>query len=176
MRSREDIRLDLAAGVLRTFGGLRFRAYGGSMLPAICPGDVLIAGRESMSEIRRGHVVLFRRDGRFFAHRVVRIGIAHQEDRGNRRGLITKGDALAGEDAVVSEEEFLGRVSAVLRNRSTLELPLQPCLGERLLAWAFQRSDFLAGSFLRWRVLCARFVQRSSASVPVDREAATENV
>jgi signal peptidase I len=167
MPSNEDVRLALAAGVLRGFGELRFRAYGGSMIPTIFPGDVLLVGKESMANIRRGHVILFLREGRFCAHRVVRV-----EDRGERCSLITQGDALIAEDPAVSEDEFLGRVSAVIRDRLQFKLPQTPSFGKRLFGWAFQRSDFLASSFLRWHKLRARFTQESNAPVCANRDLA----
>jgi hypothetical protein len=142
------------------------------MIPVICPGDVLLVRKESRADIRRGHVILFRRAGRFFAHRVVHVKVAHRRDRGT---LITRGDALAQEDAEVSDEELLGRVSAILRGRLRFELSPKPRLGERVLGWAFQRSDLLARSFLSWRMLRTRFAQQSNASASANREVATGN-
>jgi len=49
-----------------------------------------------MGEIRRGHVVLFVRDGRFFVHRVV--GKIRREDR---TLLVTRGDRLKENDPPV---------------------------------------------------------------------------
>ncbi len=69
----ETVGCELAVEVLRSFGELRFRANGSSMLPAIWPGDTLHVSREGATEALPGEIVLFERGGRLVAHRVVEV-------------------------------------------------------------------------------------------------------
>jgi len=113
--------LSLASEVLRTSGGLRFAALGGSMVPTIFPKDILIVRRETARSARTGDVVLFSRESRFYAHRLV-----EKTEEGGRLSLVTRGDALAQNDAPVTEDELLGRVEAVVRGRKRIELDGNP--------------------------------------------------
>lgn len=94
-------RIALAGDVLRRFGGLRFRASGGSMLPAIAPGDLLEFRSCSATEVQGNDVVLLHRDHGLVAHRVVAI---------SSTGLVTRGDALSADDAPWDPREVLGRL------------------------------------------------------------------
>jgi hypothetical protein len=154
---REEITLNLASEVLRTSGGLRFAALGGSMVPTIFPKDILIVRRETARSARTGDVVLFFRDSRFCAHRLV-------EKREECEGLtlITRGDALAQNDAPVAEDEFLGCVEAVVRGRKRIELDGSPSRTELLLRWAVRRSSSAVKWLLRWHRLRARLLGRDS--------------
>src|ERR1700730_5169856 len=75
MNQQEQAATALACGragdVVRTFGGVRLRVFGTSMVPAILPGDLISVQRAIMTEISNGEIVLYARDGRMFAHRVV---------------------------------------------------------------------------------------------------------
>ena len=166
---REVLRLELAAEVLRDFGELRFRACGGSMLPAILPGDILLVRREPIGTIRRGHIVLFSRTGRFYAHRVARI-----ENRSAAARLITRGDALTTEDAAVSDEEYLGRVTRLARGGTQIELSATPGPERRVFGWALRHSDFLANSLMRWHSLRMRLARNVEAAAFANREMAGE--
>jgi signal peptidase len=168
-QSREALRLELAAEVLRDFGELRFRACGGSMLPAIFPGDILLVRREPVGGIRRGHIVLSSRAGRFYAHRVARI-----ENRGAAVRLITRGDTLTAEDPDVSEDEYLGRVTRLARGGTHIELSATPSLESRVFGGALRRSDFLTISLMRWHSLRTRLAGKAKSARPVNREMAGE--
>ncbi|MGA8224854.1 MAG: S24/S26 family peptidase [Candidatus Acidiferrales bacterium] len=165
----ESLRLELAAKVLRDFGELRFRASGGSMLPAIFPGDILLVRREPIASIRPGHIVLASRAGLFYAHRVVRI-----QNRGAALRLITRGDALRMDDPAVSEDEYLGRVTELTRGRTHRQTIHEPVLASRVIAWVLRRSDFLAASLLRWHSLRLRFAGKSKLTGSANRELAAE--
>jgi len=148
---REEITLDLASEVLRTSGGLRFAALGGSMVPTIFPKDILIVRRETARSARTGDVVLFFRESRFCAHRLV-----EKTEEGGRLSLVTRGDALAQNDAPVTEDEMLGCVEAVVRGQKRIELGGCPSRSELLLRWAVRRSNGTAKWLLRWHRLRAR--------------------
>jgi hypothetical protein len=98
----------LVAHALQAFGTVRLRALGGSMKPAIHPRDILVVARCGADDLRPRDVVLFARDGRLFAHRLIEVGM-----RGPRRVLLTRGDALWTADAPVDAADLLGRVVAI---------------------------------------------------------------
>jgi signal peptidase I len=93
---------DLIREVIQRFGFARIRVFGGSMLPAIRPGDVLHVRAATAAEIAPGQVVVFERDGRLFAHRVVARTAA---------GLFrTRGDAHWRKDPSICDSQILGVV------------------------------------------------------------------
>jgi signal peptidase I len=123
------------------------------MFPWIRSGDFVFVRRSDFSSASVGQVILYERDQRLFVHRVIR---RLQKESAGRSGsfLITKGDALDGKDAPVSEEEFLGRVTRVHRGKRHIDLEF---LGRILI------GRFLAlvspASFLFYRPL--RILKRS---------------
>jgi hypothetical protein len=76
------------------------------MLPAIHPGDMVTVRRAEMAEAFVGDVVLCKREGRFFAHRMV----ARRE-----HAIVTRGDAVRAHDLPVAAHEFLGIVTCAPR-------------------------------------------------------------
>ncbi len=62
---------ELAGEVVRTFGRVRVRVTGTSMIPAVWPGDVLVVERRAVERIERGEIAVAERDGRLVAHRVI---------------------------------------------------------------------------------------------------------
>lgn len=129
---------ELAAETVRSFGSLRIRATGSSMLPSIRPGDVLQIRRCRPVEAGRGDVVLFIRHSRLFAHRVVaRVGA----------GLVTQGDALAAPDPSVRASELLGKVTHVLRRGKPIRSRSGLTISGRLTAALLRRSA-IAGRLL----------------------------
>jgi hypothetical protein len=140
----------LATEVLRRFGEVRLRVIGSSMLPAVQPGDVLTIRQCVMSAVECGAIVLFTRDGRLFAHRVVARRNTH---------LVTRGDALDGQDPPIRPDQLLGQVVAVTRNGR----PRQPpslTLRSRIAAAVFQRS-----TRARWLLFAAGRVRRCGADL-----------
>lgn len=81
------------------------RVLGGSMAPAILPGDFLDVRKCRFDEATPGTVVAFLREDRIFAHRVSKCFTEN-----GRQFLLTRGDALDHEDAPVSADELLGIV------------------------------------------------------------------
>src|SRR5258708_31630032 len=65
-----SVKCELAGEVLRSSGRLRLRVTGWSMLPTVMPGDTLIVDLVN-GAVSRGDIVLFNRNQRLFAHRVV---------------------------------------------------------------------------------------------------------
>lgn len=135
---------ELAEEVIRKFGSVRLRVQGTSMMPAIRPGDTIEVERTHPREIAPGEIVLYARDGRFFAHRVVRRS---QTAHGTQ--LVTQGDRLQAPDAPITARELLGRVKLI--ERGLRRVPPRARVGtlERALGRILRLSDRATGLYLR---------------------------
>ena len=129
---------ELAAEVLRSSGVLRLQVAGWSMLPTVWPGDTIVIERAGSHEVSRGDIVLFGRDRRLFAHRVVA-----QAD-GSRNEILTRGDAMPQADSPVSGQELLGKVSCIVRQGKCIQPNRTLRLPERALAALVRNSDIAA--------------------------------
>jgi len=132
-QTTNTIGCDLAAEVAGRFGRARIRAFGASMVPAILPGDVVTVERATIGEVAPGEIVLFARQGRLVAHRVVR------KVRNQGEYLITRGDRMHQEDSRISEAELIGRVTELQRGNSSIAMCPEISLAQRML-----------GGVLRW--------------------------
>jgi signal peptidase len=121
--------IELAAASLRASGSLTMRVWGSSMLPAIQPGDIVAVRRAEMAEACIGDVILCKRNGRFFAHRMV----ARHGD-----AVVTRGDAVRAEDPPVQAHEVLGIVTCAPRTRR-----------DRIAATLFRHSRIAARLYMR---------------------------
>jgi signal peptidase I len=130
------LKCELASEVLRSSGKLRLRVTGWSMLPSVWPGDTLLIERMSVDQVSEGDIVLFGRDQRLVAHRVVTKG---PQDP----GIVTRGDSMAAPDPPLSGGDLLGRVSFILRNGKCIEPGRSLRFPERAVA-ALARSSNLA--------------------------------
>ncbi len=101
----------LLADTLHGRGGLRrvvrLRAHGESMLPALWPGDVVEIESCSLEDVRPGEIVLARRDGRLFLHRLVRHRFVAPA---TLDGFLLHGDSVPGPDPLYPPEALLGRL------------------------------------------------------------------
>jgi len=140
--ARETLGCELAAEVLRSSGRLRLRATGASMLPAVWPGDIMSVRSHDAAEALPGDIVLFGREGRLVAHRVVERTLCQ-----DRIQWVTRGDSVGSNDAPVSSHQLLGRVTAIERGRRRLT-PHQS-LASRLASWILSRSDLATRLLLR---------------------------
>lgn len=138
------VKCELAIDVLRSSGELRLQVEGWSMLPSIWPGDVLVVKRVDFSKVAEGEIVLFRRNRRLFAHRVV---------RSEASDIVTRGDSMAAPDSPVEEDEILGRVISIMRDGKPLRPRTSLRIRERVIAGAVQRSEFAARLLVRAREL-----------------------
>jgi signal peptidase I len=103
------LKCELAAHVLLSYGNLRLKVTGWSMLPSIWPGDVLVIDRVERTQISDGDIVLCRRDRRLIVHRVTNLSLLETSF------LVTRGDAMPAPDLPVFERDLLGRVSRIAR-------------------------------------------------------------
>jgi len=92
----------LVADALRLSGRLRLQVHGESMLPALWPGDVVEIASCSLEDVRPGQIVLARRDGRLFLHRLVSTR--------KPQGFLLRGDSMPGSDPQFPAEALLGRL------------------------------------------------------------------
>lgn len=125
--SAHSAKCELAAEVLRSWGKLRLRVNGRSMLPSIRPGDMLLIEAVNYDEVGNGEVVLFLREKRLFAHRAVGRNPADLR-------IITRGDAMHREDPPLNEDELLGRVTLIWRGGKVIGAPKKLGTLERALA------------------------------------------
>jgi signal peptidase I len=131
LEQRSVIGCELVADVARSFGEVRLRVTGASMLPAVWPGDVIIVRDCDSADLQPGNIVLYKQQDKLVAHRITRLC-------GNL--LITRGDSLRHDDPPVKKANILGQVVRLVRNgrvvnpSQSLRLPV----GSRIL----QRSDF----------------------------------
>jgi len=116
--SREMVQL-LAEAVSNAGSG-RVRLRGSSMHPTIPDGETVVVSKSSADELRPGDVVLFQHEGRLVAHRIVAL------NRPAPGMLLTRGDAVAANDAPVTFDEVIGRVDGVVRDGVVLPLPPPP--------------------------------------------------
>jgi len=169
MNPREHMAAAVASGlageVVRTFGGIRLRVFGTSMVPAILPGDLISVQRSGMFEISRGEIVLYAREGRMFAHRVVGC-----LDSPEGSLLIARGDRFRHNDPPISSSELLGKVISI--ERGNFQWRPAPCLTgwERMIVHFLRNSDH--ATYLYSRLAALRPVRaRFTVNAPRERHA-----
>jgi hypothetical protein len=111
-QTRDQSRNNLAVEVLQKTGVLRLSASGYSMLPTLCPGDILTINRESLGAIHPGDIVQYSREGRFFIHRSLRSVLRDSESALLRNILFFADDPELVKMVFRSANEFLGQVPA----------------------------------------------------------------
>jgi signal peptidase I len=138
------LKCDLAAEVLRSSGNLRLQVTGWSMLPSIMPGDTVMIERTHSEQVSTGDIILFHREHRLFAHRVV----AKTGRVGGVR-IVTQGDGMAQPDPELNETELLGTVRFIVRNGKLLQPGKTLPFPQRAVAALVRRSPsaarFVAG-------------------------------
>jgi signal peptidase I len=138
----------LAREIVRTFGVVRLRVLGTSMVPSILPGDLISVQRADLSEIAPGEIVLYMRDNRFFVHRVVTRAGNQDDPR-----LITRGDRLLHNDPTVSSSELLGRVTSVRthdgRRQREIRSAISVSVWEQIFIQVLRTSDRATSLYLR---------------------------
>ena len=131
----------LSSELLAQGYGVRFRASGGSMRPAVCDGDVVTVAPAAGRSLAPGNVILYRSSDRLIAHRVVRIAA---------EGVLLRGDAMPACDAPVSRAQVLGELVAVQRPDAQSGLSRVSTLARRLLRRPLETAE-VAGVIVRGR-------------------------
>ena len=138
---------ELAAEAIRSFGALRLRVTGSSMLPAVRPDDVLLIRHCRIESAGPGDIVLYIRQRRLFAHRVI--------SRSGAR-LVTQGDGIGKPDLPVTANELLGKVIRVMRRGKTICPESKLTLPARMAVVLFRRSVTAGRIFARLQGLQGR--------------------
>jgi signal peptidase I len=108
--------------ILKSGHELRMETVGGSMLPALRGGDIIVVRPAGAADVTIGDVVVFRQVDTLVAHRLVgKSGV------NGRTILVTKGDLLPHADQPLPADKVLGKVVAIQREGRTWDLtsPLQ---------------------------------------------------
>ncbi|HYX69824.1 MAG TPA: S24/S26 family peptidase [Terriglobales bacterium] len=140
----ESLQGELLAETILRHGKARLRVQGTSMLPSLWPGDVLEVARRAPAEIETGAIILYRREQRLFAHRVLK-----KETRADDGCLVARGDRLSRPDPPVRPEELLGEVIRVERAGKAFAPARRASWAAALLRWVSRVSDAPAGLLLR---------------------------
>jgi len=138
----------LVSEVLQLSGRVRIRVLGDSMFPSILPGDILVVERQELNQLHPGRIVLFTRNGRLFAHRVV-----GEHRRNDLRVLVTCGDSRRENDAPVFPHELLGCVTSIFRGQRRISPRVTFLM--QWVSWCTSRSDFLTRCLL-WLIRSIR--------------------
>ncbi|MCS7287078.1 MAG: hypothetical protein NZ653_08095 [Anaerolineae bacterium] len=117
------------------------RVRGGSMYPALRPGDEVLVEPAKLDTLRPGDVVLLQSDDGAVLHRFLRFS--------PQGWLITMGDACNSSDPLWPPEALLGRAVGVVRNGRVTPLRYYPLF---LLAWRSLRRILTLLRSL-WRLL-----------------------
>lgn len=120
---------------------LHSRARGGSMLPAIAPGDRLAFRACSADAVEPGQVVLIHYLGKLVTHRLVKRDGAC---------VITRGDALPADDLPVDADAVLGVLVLHRRGQRLLHAGGRHWLRrQRSARWLIQRTRLVHRLFRR---------------------------
>jgi signal peptidase I len=134
----DAVKCELAGDILCSSGKLRLRSTGYSMLPTIMPGDSLLVEWAGPG-VSPGNVVLFRRNSRLVAHRVVSIA-----DNSGDLLFITQGDGVAQPDPPVAASELLGKVAWIVRDGRCITPQKSLGVSKRAVAAMVRRFDSAA--------------------------------
>jgi hypothetical protein len=143
-QARDQGRCSLAAEALRSWGTLKVRANGVSMLPTLWPGDILTVQSVRPEQVEPGEIVLYMRQDRFFIHRIVSRGLTR-----DKAFLVTRGDCMFEDDPPVGRSELLGKIIEVRRGGSIFMPARRLSPFRRLLGWLFCRWSFFRRVGLR---------------------------
>jgi len=138
------LKCELAADVLRSSGKLRLQVMGWSMLPSVLPGDTLLIGRTGGQQVSTGDIILFHRDGRLFAHRVVAKANCPEDIGTNLLQILTQGDGIPWPDPPIGESNLLGRVNFIVRKGRILEPGKKLDIPQRAISMLVRRSSSAA--------------------------------
>lgn len=122
-----QVTLDLSNASLLEQGMLRLKVTSQSMSPLLLPGDYVLVKPTSTEAIRRGDLLVTRREEGYLTHRLIAI---------DERGWRTKGDQNGQADAPVEVTDIVGLVVAYERLEKIHSLRTQMrVLVARLLGW-----------------------------------------
>jgi len=156
----EQSKRSLATQALQSWGRLKLRVNGASMIPTLWPGDLVTVESQGFDQVEPGQLVLYEREGRFVVHRAIRKAATPEG-----AVLITRGDCVAKEDAPLPAAALLGTVTQIWRHNSLLGRGRPLTIGQRIVGGVLCRWELLRNVVLRLQM-------RSSESSPMEDFAA----
>ena len=138
---------------LRAGRVVRLRVWGSSMLPSVWPRDTIVVHPLTDWEPFVGQLVLYRRDGRLIAHRIVGC----ECDGASIMRFVTRGDALAGCDEPVTKCQIFGVVNTIVRRGRQLQVSAQQPRG--ILVSTLRHSDLACRLALKIHGILLRFAR-----------------
>ena len=150
-QQRSELGCELVAEVAHSFGEVRLKVTGASMMPSIWPGDVIIIRRDA-ANLQPGQIVLYRREGSLVAHRITRV-------RGDL--LSTRGDSLPCDDPPIQTADIVGQVISVVRQGCRVHL--KQSVWQRAVSSTVRHSDFCLHMMLRVGLRWRSFHGRASS-------------
>ena len=96
---------ELTDDLLNSNQQVRLKVSGYSMFPLLREGDEIIVSKCNIKEITPGDVVVFKRNSKWIAHRLLKIVTDN-----NSTTLITKGDSCKLNDQPFNENSLCGKV------------------------------------------------------------------
>lgn len=149
-QQRSEVACELVAEVARSFGEVRLKVTGASMIPSLWPGDIITVRRDATS-LKPGQIVLYRREGRLVAHRITRV-------RGDL--LSTRGDSLPCDDPPIHAPDIVGQVISLVRHGCRVHL--KQSVWQRAVSCTVRHSDFCLHMMLRGGIRWRSFHGRAS--------------
>ena len=162
--------VDVTSDLLERGYGVRFRAGGASMTPAIGDGDLITVKPTTAARLSPGRVVLYRRQDRVFAHRIVQAA-----NDGDHR-LLLRGDAARACDEPVAPSEVLGEVVSVTPQRSSSRFSAVRSGLRRIAASLLLALGTLALVFAAPTVVSAAILQQVQSGTAVNNAAGTQTI
>ena len=135
-QSSASIKMDLIRHALLAGRTIQLRLTGTSMMPTICPGDLVWVKPVKVEELGPGDVILFLRDDRYTVHRIVAMDV-----NADKLVIRTRGDTLLSDDQLLRASEVKGLVTATQRFGTERPICRVPQLASRILSGIVRRSD-----------------------------------
>lgn len=108
--------------ILADHGRVAFRAQGTCMFPCVQPGDLLTIESRPIEQVHLGDIVVLRRNGMLFGHRVIA-----KEIRDGKPYVETRPDRSSqGSDGPSYSEDVLGVITSIERHHAAVPLHPQP--------------------------------------------------
>jgi hypothetical protein len=104
--------------------------------------------RQEVHAIHPGTIVLFARDGRLIAHRVV----SRTNDPDNSF-FVTRGDSLSSPDSPIPSSEVLGRIKLIFQGGEWIKPSATPSFRTRLVAKLLSHSVWGTKLLVRTRAM-----------------------
>ena len=109
---------DISTQILNNGSSFSFQAYGSSMYPFICSGDVLTVKQVEYSTLRAGDIAFYRSsDDRLIVHRVV-----DKKLQSDKLMLLMRGDSVFNNDGWICSDQVLGKVVSIQRDKKFIQL------------------------------------------------------